>query len=136
MALQGSLNSLTHLSDLSLFLDSDFRMNVENPRPPLSLQLPSLRRLDLDEVRVSSFAFLQHSPLLEELTLRMMESRSGFVQPFADAFEILRLHTPLLRPLSVHGVMRLSEDQQALLRPPSALLPQLHTFSWSRWIGS
>ena len=132
-ALQASLNSLPHLSDLSLFLDSDFRMNVENPRPPLSLQLPSLRRLDLDEVRVSSFAFLQHSPLLEELTLRIMSSRSGFVQPFEEAFEVLRLHTPLLRSLSFVGVMRLSEDQQALLRPPSALLPQLHKFSWSRW---
>ena len=133
MALQTSLNSLPHLSHLYLTLDCDFRMSVENPRPPLFLQLPALRRLDLCEVRVPSFAFLQHSPLLEELTLKGSEVRSGFAQPFAEAFEVLRLHTPLLRSLSFVGVMRLSEDQQALLRPPSAMLPQLHTFRWSRW---
>ena len=85
MALQGSLNSLPHLSDLSLFLDSDFRMNVEkNPRPPLCLQLPALRRLNLCEVRVPPFAFLLNLSLLEELTLSVMDSRSRFVQPFAD----------------------------------------------------
>ena len=59
-----------------------------------------------------------------------MESRSGFVQPFAGAFEALRLHTLLLRSVTIIGLimMRLSDDQEALLRPPSALLPQLHTF--------
>jgi len=135
MDLQASLNALPHLTDLNLTLDCDFRMHVKNPRLPLSLQLPALRRLELNGVRVSSFAFLQHSPLLEELTLKGSKSRSGFVQPFAEAFEVLRLHTPLLHSLSFVGVMRLSDDQQALymLRPPSALLSQLHTLGWSRW---
>jgi hypothetical protein len=86
-------------------------MNVENnPRPPLSLQLPSMRRLELCEVRVSPFVFLQHSPLLEKLTLKVNENRSRFLQPFAEAFEVMRLLSPLQAAL-------------ALLRRPSARRP-------------
>jgi len=91
--------------------------------PPLLLRLPALRRLRLLFLFVPSLGLLQHSPLLEELRLRDCREMSAAV-----VMSSLRAHPPrLLRVLELIICVELSEEQQSLLRPPSALLPALRS---------
>ena len=118
-ALEASLCALPHLSDLNVRLNSDSQSDAA----PLQLRLPALRRLGLTEVRLPSLAFLQHSPLLDELHVSYCSQMSA-----DDTLRCLQTFSPPLRYVHFFRSVRLSDDQAALLRPPSALLPALVDF--------
>jgi hypothetical protein len=119
---------------------------------PLNLRLPALRKLHLQSMRLSSLGgFLHHAPMLEELALHVLyrprpastnsdNAQSGpapgrgRVEPSEELVELLAKHTPRLRSLTVGSAcVQLSADQRSRLQPPSALLPQLRSFSY--WPG-
>ena len=126
-ALRISLNTLSHLSDLEIELTGD----VEDRASGLTvdLRLPALRRLRLGAVRVTTLSFLQHSPLMEELSLSGCGKQTSYLQA-SNALNCLRSYSPLLTELRLGGFVRLSDDQRALLQPPSTLLPLLRTFDY------
>jgi hypothetical protein len=120
-ALESSVHSLPHLSDLSLNLPFD----SESDAPPFAQRLPTLLSLELRCVRLPSLAFLQHSPLLETLLVSYCPRMRA-----DDTLHCLRSFALRLRSLSLNECVRLSVDQVRLLRPPSALLPGLSNFSY------
>jgi hypothetical protein len=120
-SLESALNSLPHLSDLELCLANH---SYGPGAAPLCLRLPALRRLILDSFALLSTSFLQQSPLLERLELLRCKRMSA-----EDLLGFLRAHPPAqLKMLILAGSVSLSDEQQAALRPPSALLPSLVHF--------
>jgi hypothetical protein len=81
-------------------------------------------------VRLPSLSFLRHSPLLEHLTISVCAEMTA-----DDTLHCLQSFAPRLRSLNLHRCVRLSEEQVALLRPPSALLPALAQFLFQWRLG-
>ena len=119
-ALESSLNSLPQLAELFVALALDECVGG----PPLALRLPALLSLDLRCVRLPSLSFLQHAPLVERLHL----ARCGEMAA-DEALQSLRSFAPRLRRLELDRCVRLTDEQEWLLRPPSALLPALAGFA-------
>jgi len=124
-ALQSTLAALPHLTALRLQGGAD----LDAPLPfrleaPLLLRLPALRSLRLEFLRLPSLAFLRRLPLLEELELYSCQQLS------ASALLHCLASTPRLLDLTLIYSARLSAEQEAQLRPPSALLPALAQFRY------
>ena len=119
MGLEDSLSALPQLAHLQLSLFSTHN----SASAPLNLRLPSLRSLGLRGMHLSSLGFLQHSPLLEWLRLL----RCG-ISSADDTLRCLQSFAPQLRSLELDRSVRLSDEQEAQLQPPSALLPALSHF--------
>jgi hypothetical protein len=123
--LAAAISALPHLTDLILTLPSDASVDVDGP--PLALRLPALRRLTLLQLRLPPLSFLQHSPLLERLTLTACLELSA-----TDLMRCLPAYTPRLQSLRLdrNWNMFLDAQQGAQLEPPSALLPALTEFEY------
>jgi len=122
-ALESSLNSLPRLSDLELTLSADARVGGQ----PIDLRLAALSSLRAESVLLPSLSFLQRSPRLESLRLTQCGMPSS-----DEALQSLRSFAPQLRRLELDRCVRLRDEQESALRPPSALLPALTKFSYAR----
>jgi hypothetical protein len=95
--------------------------------PALFTQMPRLRHcvLIMDRVELKSLLFLAGCPLLEVLVL--VQDHGSI--PSAGFLPLARQLTRLYY-LKIHGAVRLSEEEQQQMEPPSELWPSLRIFEY------
>ena len=81
------------------------------------MRLPGLVSLGINGLRVPTLAFLEQSPLLDSLTLANCGEMT-----VDDTLRCLQSFAPRLRALFLHQCVRVSTEQEALLRLPLDLL--------------